>query len=78
MAGSRLSPGVPKLTVCARRDCSRLRRSSCASLRTAIAIAPASNFACGEVVELGLFVCREFELRPIGCMALLAFLDPTK
>ena len=29
---------------CARRDCSRLRRSSSASLRTAVADAPASNF----------------------------------
>jgi hypothetical protein len=39
---------------CARRDCSRLRRESSASLRTAVALrAPSSNSAAdGQVVEL--------------------------
>src|ERR1700693_2025636 len=40
---------------CARRDCSRVPRSSCASLRPAATLCAAtSNLACGQVVELGL------------------------
>jgi hypothetical protein len=42
----------------ARRDCSRLRRSS---LRDRRRFATASNLAAGQVVELNLFICREFE-----------------
>ena len=42
--------------------CSRLRRSSCASLRTAAAARQRSTRPRGRVVELVLLVCREFEL----------------
>ena len=48
----------------ARRDCSRLRRSSSASLRTAAATRRRPTWPKdGQVVELALFVCREFELK---------------
>jgi hypothetical protein len=56
----------------ARTDCSRLRRSSSASLRTAAAEAATSNPARRRVVEPVLFVCRRFELLISGRMALAA------
>ncbi len=48
----------------ARRDCSRLRRSSSASLRTAAATRQRPTWPKdGQVVELALSFCREFELK---------------
>jgi hypothetical protein len=51
---------------CARTDCSRLRRSSSASLRTAAATRQRPTWPKPAKLSNRLFVCRRFELWPFG------------